>query len=272
MSLTTYLPATGHLRLTPQQIAIATTAAMLAPILPTVAAVALDPRLLNGASLWLKPLHFQMSLAIHMATLALVMPWVSPSWQNARLLRWPLLAGAFSALLELFYMSYQAARGRASHFNDATPLEYTAYLLMGIGAVTIVAASGIVGFAVWRSMPAQRTSRLSQGIASGLILGSISTLIIGGYLGGLKGHLIGAVQSDAFGLPFLGWSTRSGDLRVPHFFATHAMQVLPLLGFVADWQGWRGGSWLMPALATIYLLAVVALFVQALAGQPLIPM
>ena len=272
MSLTAFLPAPSAARLSPQQIAIAATGAMLAPMLPTAIAVVLDPRLLNGASLWLKPLHFQMSLAIHMGTLAILMPFVSHRWRESRFVRWPMLAAAFSAMLEVAYISFQAARGRASHFNESTDLEYSAYLLMGIGAVALVVASAVIGIAIWRSTPANRSSFFRQGAAYGLILGSILTLLIAGYMGGLKGHLIGPVQSDAFGLPFLGWSTRSGDLRVPHFFATHAMQVLPVLGLIADWRGDRGGSWLMPSLATIYTLAVAAFFAQAMAGQPLIPM
>ena len=242
---------------------------MLAPVLPTIIAVLADGHTFNGANVWLKPLHFQLALAIHMATLAILMPVVSPAWQNTRLLRWPLLAASASAMLELGYIMLQAARGRASHFNQETGLEIALYGLMGIGSLMLVAAPAMVGIAIWRSVTVYRDSQVRLGAAIGLILGSALTLAVAGYMSTLTTHLASGPQTDAFGLPFLGWATRGGDLRVPHFFATHMMQALPLAGLAADRLGWRQ-AWLMPLLATIYLIAVLSLFGEALAGIPFI--
>ena len=71
-------------------------------------------------------------------------------------------------------------------------------------------------------------------------------------------------------VPLLGWSLAVGDLRPAHFLATHAMQILPLLGL---WLTRRGhGARTVPVwLAALALFAGVAwLFRRALAGLPVL--
>ncbi len=249
---------------------VAVTSAMLALLLPTVLASGMDERTLNGANLWLKPIHFEFALAINFATLALLLPMLSPAWQTSRALRWSLQAAGFSALLEIFWILSEAALGRASHFNVATPLEVLLYPLAGIGSLLIVWSSGVFGYALWRSPLRPGANHLRRGAAIGLILGSVVTVVVAGFMSAGHSHLVGGPQTDAFGLPFLGWATRGGDLRVPHFFATHAIQALPIAGLLADRLIGTRATWLMPMVATVYFSAVFGLFVQALMGIPLI--
>jgi hypothetical protein len=75
------------------------------------------------------------------------------------------------------------------------------------------------------------------------------------------------------GLPLVNWSTRSGDLRVAPFFGMHALQALPLFGFLLDRSvnspaGSRAR--LVSAAALVWLVVMGGLLALALRGQPLL--
>ena len=84
-------------------------------------------------------------------------------------------------------------------------------------------------------------------------------------------HTVGARDGLA-GLPFLNWSSAHGDLRVPHFFALHALQIMPLAALVLTRTRWRPAAQLTALLAFFgaYMTVVALLFRQAMAGHPLI--
>ena len=67
----------------PEMIYWGVAAAMTLGFLVTAFLMALDTRTINGVdSVWLKPLKFEISLAIHAASLALVMRCLSPSFRQ----------------------------------------------------------------------------------------------------------------------------------------------------------------------------------------------
>lgn len=246
----------------------------IAFMVPSLAAWLIDERLLDGVSVWSKPLKFQSSIIVLVGTLLLLLPLLRAEILAGRLARATALAVALSSTLEIAYIVIQAARGRASHFNTSTPLEATLYQIMGIGAVTLVICAFIFGWLILRHSRPETGQGLRMGAAVGLMLGAVLTLITAGVLSSGTidgpGHWVGGVKTDAGSLFLLGWSRSGGDLRVPHFFATHMMQALPLLGLLLDR--------VRPDLARIGIgvgaiasvIVVAATFVQAASGRPFI--
>jgi hypothetical protein len=259
-------------RLPPARLAWSGVGLMLSLLPATLVLLELDPRLLNGISVWAKPVKFQLSLALHLATLGLLLRLLTPAAQQSWTLRLGFLLALAAAFFEILYITLQAARGRASHFNIETPLEAMLYQAMGVGAVVIVLVAAQLGVAVYRHAAPETGAGLRLGAVLGLVLGAAATLVTAGALGSGEiagfGHLVGGYPDDSRGLPLLGWSQSGGDLRVPHFFATHLMQGLPLLGLVADRAGPGRARQLVWAGAVLGAAVIVATFLQAVAGRP----
>lgn len=242
----------------------------LALLAVTVPAWFLDDRLLNGVNVWTKPIKFELSLALHFATLALVASRLSPPFRTVAWMTALALAAVASLVFEMVYIMSQAARQEMSHFNDSTPFHSAMYSLMGVGATLLVGAAAGVGVIAARDRAARLSTGLRHGAAIGLIGGAVTTLILAGYMGNSGGHFVGAQASDAGGLPVTGWSTGVGDLRPAHFLSLHAMQILPAIGWALDRAAptrARRGVWVASGL---YLVLTLAVFFQALAGLPLI--
>lgn len=241
-------------------------------MVPTALGLAFDPRQLDGAPVWLKPLKFQLSVGLYLLTLAWFFGYVRPAfWRSAfgGLIAW---IAVLTGLCEVVYISVQAGLGQASHFNTSSGFHIAMYALMGIGAVLLTAMSALLAIGVSR----EQAGGLHPAFRLSMVLGLVLTFILGGAVGGVLsaggGHWIGGTRSDLNGVPVFGWSRDGGDLRVAHFFGIHALHVLPVFGWLLTrvWRG-RGASTVVWIVAIAYGLVVAALTLQALNGQPFIP-
>jgi hypothetical protein len=225
----------------------------------------IDARLLNGVSVWEKPAKFFLSLSLHMATLAWGLSLLPETDRTARANHAAVVLFLAAATFEMAYIMLQAARGEASHFNEATMFTQIMYRLMGLGAVVLTLTTIFLGWRILRYAP---PSPIVFATGLGFIVAGALVTGVGGYLGQQGGHWVGGDQTDATGLPFLHWSTTGGDLRVPHFFALHIMQALPLLGFVCRDMAIGRARLIISAGAMVWIGLTLLTFVQAILGQP----
>jgi hypothetical protein len=200
-------------------------------LIATLIALVLDPRSIGPESVWAKPIRFQLALALHFATLAIFVRGLSEGWRTGNLLLVVAVLSIASTIFEMAYIMVQAARQQASHFNLSTPFHATMYVLMAIGAIFIVGAAGVVGAIVAVDSSARFGDVLRTGIALGLVGGTVLTLVVAFTMGGRLDHHVGTAAATAARMPLTGWSFEVGDLRVPHFFATHMIQAACRRGF-----------------------------------------
>lgn len=248
------------------------TAAVLAILfVATLALAAWDRRLLDGAPVWAKPLKFELSLAIHFATLALAASALGDAWRRSSLVDILAWLSVACAAFEILYIAVQAARQQASHFNLSTPLHAALYTGMAIGAVVITAAAGIVAIGVVVDPRATVGTATRWGLVLGLGLGTLLTFVTAFRMGGALGHHVGIEPAGAPRVPVTGWSLAVGDRRVPHFLATHMMQAVPLAGLLLDrWLARGPALAAVLAVAAAWTLLTLLSFRQANAGLPLL--
>jgi len=228
-----------------------------------------DSRLLNNAPIWAKPIKFSMALAMHFITLAILAQQLESSKRTGILLTFFVYLAVFSMIFEQGYISIQAARGRHSHYNGDTAFEDLMYNFMGIGAVNLILVSIALGLLIWK-YGNKDGSGLRLGSILGLTFGSVLTLIYGMTMGKAPSHLVGEAINNST-VPFLGWSREVGDLRIPHFIATHLMQVLPLLGLFLDKL--KFSPKILVSLVTFILVMMSAVFFDwALLGRSVFPL
>jgi hypothetical protein len=251
------------------------TAILMAPVLAfSLAGLLLDPRVITGAPAWLKPAKFAASISIYTLTLAWIFRYL-PQWPRLR--SWTGWTTAVVMVIEMIAIGTQAARGTASHFNVATPLDTAIFAVMGTAIFIAWLASIAITVALFRQ-------KFNDPVMGWAIRIGVLITVLGAITGGVMtrptseqlararltqqmpvsgAHTVGAPDGGP-GLPGTGWSLEHGDLRVPHFFGLHAMQFLPLLAWL--WKPKR--TLAIIAAGAAYAAFFLAALAQALAGRP----
>lgn len=230
---------------------------------------AIDPRTLHGVGVWVKPAKFLFSVGVFSLTAAWFWGYVRPERRDSRSMRWTARALIASASFELLYIGLQAARGLDSHFNSSSALYDALYGLMGVAALILTATT----LPLAREIARRPREGLSRDFAAAVVLGLLLTFLLGsgfgGYMAQTPGHSVGAEGGRVF---LFGWNRSGGDLRIAHFLGIHAEQAIPLLAALV--AGWRvRARWAALAAGTAaYVALTVAVFAQAVAGRPLLPL
>ncbi len=274
-----------------------------AVMIPVVALLyVLYPFELSGVNGWVKPLKFEISSVIYAVSIA----WIATLLPTTS--RWYKLAAgiiAASLIIETSLITLQAARGTISHYNISTPLDTAIYSIMAT-FISILATANIICLCVvlfQKTLSPVIRIACSWGLAiavvgmvAGVLMTSVNvspsqlhTMQVDQKAPASYGaHSVG-VDDGGPGLPFVGWSTVGGDLRVGHFVGLHGLQVMPLfallllsgrlfrrntsaqhlqlvqllgIAYTAGtglliWQAWRGQSVIAPDLLSIGCAAAI---------------
>ena len=203
-------------------------------ILPTRVAMLADERLHLGLDIWLKPLKFQVALAIFCLHAWRSMPAGCPTGTTGRRWHRVYVASVVAAMgAEIVWISGAAALGTTSHFNT-TPVGMALYAAAGVLAVWFTGATLVYGVLIARN----RRPGFDPALRCGAGAGADPDLRAVGGLRRLHEQLGQPLRrarprATRAGWRLMGWSREVGDLRVAHFFGTHAMHAVPLAGFVA---------------------------------------
>jgi hypothetical protein len=240
-------------------------------VIPIFAALAMFlPAGAAAVNPWIKPIKFSMSFSTFASTISLLLLALRiPKWQLTLVRR----AIAASVALEILSLAAQAWRS-AYHLSgqsllDTSLAQVTNSMVM---VNTAIICWMLALFCANRVHPDKIDWPMVSAIRYSIMI-FLAGNAIGGYMLARGSHTVGAADGGA-GLPFVNWSVIGGDLRIAHFIAIHAIQIVPLFAYILAQM-----SPVLPvkhrriaagALALAVSFAVGATFVQAALGHPLL--
>lgn len=237
-------------------------------LLIVLAAISLfDSTTILGINRWIKPMKFSASIGLYATTIAWFTGYLPKEKLSVKLISWGI---AICMIAEIVCIVLQPARGTTSHFNKATPFDAVVFSIMG----TMIAINTVLDAFLLALFFKEKTA-IPRSYLWGIRLG-LAVFIIASLEGFMMilhlSHSVGIADGGA-GLPFVNWSTEGGDLRVAHFFGMHALQALPIAGYVFHMLSKKRSltnpvAWTL-GFAVLYAAVGLLLFLQAINGRPL---
>jgi hypothetical protein len=219
---------------------------------------------------WIKPIKFSLSFSTFASTMSLLLLALQiPRWQ----LKLARLTMAVSIALEISSLGAQAWRSAypliGHSFLDSVLAQLTNSMVM-------VNTALVCGMFCLFCANRVRTALVDRPMVSAIRYSMVIFLAgnaIGGYMLARGSHTVGTTDGGP-GLPFVNWSTIAGDLRIAHFIAIHAIQIVPLFAYILSQMtpipAIKQRRMAIAGLAIAVGGAVGATFIQAALGHPLL--
>jgi len=218
----------------------------------------MDPTQVDGINVWVKPLKFGVSLGFFSLTLAFFAKWMRDGARQTILQRLVVALYVIAILFETYWLNSASYLGIRSHFNTDGGLYTILYPLSGLAAVFLVLAAFAMGVSVLRNRRNALNPAMAEAIGWGLVLTFILTPAFGFLLSSPVENFGGS--KNGYGDGYFGWRMLGGDLRAVHFFATHALHVIPAAGFVVSRVFKQGaGIWINRLIVLVYAGLIVHL-------------
>lgn len=243
---------------------------MLAGFLFALFASFVDHRTVTGVNTWIKPMKFCLSVAAYVWTLAWFLHYVRESRRAFKIIS---IGVTVLMFIEMALLYSQAARGVSSHFNFTTPYDAVVFSMMGMMIYANLVLDAWAAGLFFVKRPALPNSYL-WGIRLGFVL-----FLVFAFQGQLMinrmAHSVGVADGGP-GLPMVNWSTVGGDLRIAHALGLHALQFIPLVGWLLFKYRERikflgtHATLATVLFAVVYAAVCFGLLSQALAGKPML--
>lgn len=245
---------------------------VLMAVVPVFAALALlVPATLHGVNPWIKPIKFSLSFSTFATTISLFLLTLKiPSWQ-LRLARRTIAVSVAFEILSLAAQAWRGVHAPGSHtLLDGFLAQMTNSMVM-INTAIVTAMFAL--FCARRVHSSIVDSPMLAALRYSLVV-FLAGNAIGGYMLARGSHTVGA-RDGGPGLPFVNWSVIGGDLRIAHFIAIHAIQIIPVFAYVlaqmAPVPAVKQRKLAVAALSILVATAVGMTFLQAALGRPLLP-